>query len=187
MLLKIHEILKYGLRCGIYGFFFLSISFPHSQVVNFFKWKHHYLSKNIAIFHPIPLFEQKKVSFDDFFMMTWKQESEKKMNHKFRTRIIPWTLEFLENSFEYLGFLVEHKTSQQGAGSKLFKNWISWNIFQDYWCTWIKCIFLGQCSRFLVVTMTWTLIFRFWEPWEKSASFILVLFNRVVTDSYFFL
>ena len=29
-------------------------------------------------FHPIPIFERKKVSFDDFFMMTWEQENKSK-------------------------------------------------------------------------------------------------------------
>ena len=45
-----------------------------SQVVNFFKWKHHYFHSN----------ELKKVSFDDFFMTTWEREnkSERKKNHK---------------------------------------------------------------------------------------------------------
>ena len=101
----------------------------------------------------------------------------------------PWFKWFLE-LWNYLKIVLNPwifwwNTKQQGAVAKLL-NWMSWNIFQDYWCTWIKCIFLVQCSRLLVVTMTWTLIFHFWEPWEKSASFILVLFNRVVTDSYYF-
>ena len=38
-------------KWGICGYFFLSLSFSRSQVVNFLKWKHHYLSENIAIFH----------------------------------------------------------------------------------------------------------------------------------------
>ena len=78
--------------------FFLSLLFSRSQVVNFFKWKHHYLSENIAIFH----------SNDDLFnqylflnekgchLMTfsWKLESERtrskgKRNHKFRTYVGP--------------------------------------------------------------------------------------------------
>ena len=45
------------LRRGICGSFFLLLSFSRSQVINFWKWKHHYLSKNITIFH----------SNDDFF------------------------------------------------------------------------------------------------------------------------
>ena len=82
-----------GHRCGICGSFFLSHSLSRSQVFNFLKWKHPYLSKNIAIFH----------SNDDFFtqylfmyekrchLMTfsWRLESQRtrargKSNHKFR-------------------------------------------------------------------------------------------------------
>ena len=55
-----------------------------SQFVNFLKWKHHSLSKNIVIFHSNDdLFTQyhflneKKVSFNDFFMMTWERENER--------------------------------------------------------------------------------------------------------------
>ena len=62
---------------GICGSFFLLLSFSRSQVVNFFKWKHHYLSENI--FHPIPLFEQKKVSFDD------NLKARGKKNHNFHS------------------------------------------------------------------------------------------------------
>ena len=64
----------------ICGSFFLLLSFSCSQFVHFFRWKHHYLSENI--FHsnddlfPIPLFERNKVSFDEFFMMTWDQENQ---------------------------------------------------------------------------------------------------------------
>ena len=32
-----------------FGSFFLWLSFSRSQVFNFFRWKHHYLSENIAI------------------------------------------------------------------------------------------------------------------------------------------
>ena len=53
-------------------------------------WEHHYLSENIIIlyfnffdfllkwwfFHPFSLFEQKKVPFDVFYMMTWEQENK---------------------------------------------------------------------------------------------------------------
>ena len=60
-----------------------SLSFSRSQVVNFLKWKHHYFSENIAIFHSNDnLFTQylflnkKKVSFDDFFIKTWQWENE---------------------------------------------------------------------------------------------------------------
>ena len=71
--------------CGICGFFFLSLWFSRSQVVNFLKWKHHYLRENIAVFHgnddffhPIPLFEQKWMSFHDLFMTNWERENERK-------------------------------------------------------------------------------------------------------------
>ena len=45
-------IILESLGCGISGSLFILLSFSHSQVVTFFKWKHHYLSENIAIFHP---------------------------------------------------------------------------------------------------------------------------------------
>ena len=54
-----------------------------SQVVNFLKWKHHYLRENNAIFQSnYDLFTQylflkeKKESFDDFFMTTWEQDNK---------------------------------------------------------------------------------------------------------------
>jgi hypothetical protein len=64
--------------CGICGLFFLSLSYSRSQVFNF-------LSENIAIFHgndeffhPIPLFEQKRVSFVGDFSMTTREREEKR-------------------------------------------------------------------------------------------------------------
>ena len=87
---------------GICSSFFLLLSFSCFQVINFLKWKHHYLSKNIAIFH----------SNDDLFtqylflnekrchLMTfsWQFESERmrargKRNREFRT------LRFSRNRF----------------------------------------------------------------------------------------
>ena len=41
-----------------------------------FEWKHCHISLKWWSFHPIPLFEWKKVSFDDFFMTTWARENE---------------------------------------------------------------------------------------------------------------
>ena len=76
------KLLKW-LGRGICGSFFLSLSFSCSQVVNFLKWKNHYLSKNITIFHSNDDFftqylflNEKKVSFDDFFMTIWERENE---------------------------------------------------------------------------------------------------------------
>ena len=84
-------------RRGICGSFFLSFSFSCSQVVNFLKWKHHYLSENIAIFHSnYDLFTQylflneKRCHLMTF---SWQLESKKmrvtgKSNHKFRTYVM---------------------------------------------------------------------------------------------------
>ena len=41
-----------------------------------FEWKNHHFSLKRWSFYPISLFEQKKMSFDNFFMTTWEQENE---------------------------------------------------------------------------------------------------------------
>ena len=54
-----------------------------------FEWKHCHISLKWWLFHPITLYEQKKVPFDD---ISWQLESERtrargKRNYKFRTYI----------------------------------------------------------------------------------------------------
>ena len=73
------------IESSIAWFLFPSLSFSRSQVVNFLKWIHHYLSENISIFHPNDdlftqylFFNKKNVSFDDFFITTWERERERK-------------------------------------------------------------------------------------------------------------
>ena len=72
------------LRHGICASFFLS--FSSSQVVNFLKWKHHYLSENISLnFFTQYLFLNEKRCHSMTF--SWRLESERtrgKRNHKFR-------------------------------------------------------------------------------------------------------
>ena len=77
-------------RRGICGSFFLSLLFFRSQVINFLKWKNHYLSENIAIFHsnvdPFTqyLFLNKKRCH--LMTFSWRIESERtrgKKNLKF--------------------------------------------------------------------------------------------------------
>ena len=78
---------------GICGSFSLSLLFSRSQVVNFLEWKHHYLTKNIIIFHSNDnlftqsLFLNKKMCH--LVTFSWRLESERtrargKRNHKFR-------------------------------------------------------------------------------------------------------
>ena len=76
---------------GICGSFFLSLLFSRSQVVNFFKWKHHFLNENITIFHSNGdfftqyLFLNKKrchlMAYDN--LRARKQEREEKVTTNF--------------------------------------------------------------------------------------------------------
>ena len=72
-----------------------------SQVVNFLKWKHHYLSENIAIFHsnddlfPQYLFLNEKRCH--LMTFSWRPESERmrargKINHKFSGLLLDYII-----------------------------------------------------------------------------------------------
>ena len=61
-------------------------------------------------FHPIPLFEQKKLSFDDSFMTTWERENERKKEPQRLQRhysLVPFLLTGLVhfNCLFLLGFM----------------------------------------------------------------------------------
>ena len=95
---------------GICGSFFLSLSFSRSQVINFFKWKHQYLSENIAIFRSNDdLLTQSHFWKKKCHLMTfsWQNESEKtrvrkKKNQKFRTIECRQVSQQLHYWFRYL-------------------------------------------------------------------------------------
>ena len=80
------------LSSGNYGAEFVVSFSSRCQVVNFFMWKHHYLSENIGIFHsnddlftPYLFLNKKRCHLMTF---SWRLESERtrareKRNHKF--------------------------------------------------------------------------------------------------------
>ena len=57
-----------------------------------------YFTQMMIFFNPIPLFERKKVSFDDFFMTTWERENESERKKEPQIpRLSQWFLSVLSN------------------------------------------------------------------------------------------
>ena len=98
----------------ICGSFFLSLLFSCSQVVNFLKSKHQYMSENIAIFHSkddrfskyLFLNEKKRCHL---MIFSWRLESKRtrvrgKSNHKFRAKVARGYLFVLIQIWNQLSF-----------------------------------------------------------------------------------
>ena len=80
--LNVLQKTMYLLRPNLWFLFPLVLSLSSRQLfkveTSLFKWKHCHNSLNwwFLTQYKIPLHERKKVSFDDFFMMTWEREEK---------------------------------------------------------------------------------------------------------------
>ena len=110
-------------------FLFPLALFSCSQVVNFLKWKHHYLSENIAIFHSNDDLFTKYLFLNEkrchLMTFSWRLESKRtrlrgKRNHKFPA---------FEDSCRF--YIVNKKELQKYQNGRGW-NWKNPQYFHDF-------------------------------------------------------
>ena len=116
----------------------------HSQVVNLFKWKHHYLRENIAIFQSnYDLFTQylflneKKVSFMTFFLTTWEQDnkSERKKGPQIPRpgQITLWDIHTQKQKLKVISFTLLYYCVVECALHCTLLYWRAFSLVYNVW------------------------------------------------------
>ena len=125
-------------------FLFSLLSF--SQVINFFKWKHHLFHSNDDIFTQSLFLNKKRCKLMTF---SWRNESERKKNTNSVPMLAlnmavmfcnqPWLKSFAVNPCNYSSSkLIEYQADSKGSKPKLTERVTSPCIFYIPWDRWVS-------------------------------------------------